>query len=102
MKRFNFICHLYYKLKIGNICCGDEPKKVAILCQVGEVALSILHNMVAAHSDMDDAGELVTPTPRVKSILSSPRCLPHIAQVFLIVLVPYILYWKLDFQIFHI
>lgn len=37
--------------------------------------------MVSAHSDLDDAGELVTPTPRVKRILSSPRCLPHIAQV---------------------
>ncbi|XP_052199960.1 dnaJ homolog subfamily C GRV2 [Diospyros lotus] len=48
--------------------------------QVGEAALSILHNMVSAHSDLDDAGELVTPTPRVKRILSSPRCLPHIAQ----------------------
>lgn len=51
------------------------------LVQVTEVALSILHSMVAAHSDIDDAGEIVTPTPRVKRILSSPRCLPHIAQV---------------------
>ncbi|KAI3443850.1 hypothetical protein Pfo_000515 [Paulownia fortunei] len=51
--------------------------------QVGEVALSILHSMVAAHSDIDDAGEIVTPTPRVKRILSSPRCLPHIAQAML-------------------
>lgn len=49
--------------------------------QVGEAALSILHSMVSAHSDLDDAGEIVTPTPRVKRILSSPRCLPHIAQV---------------------
>lgn len=49
--------------------------------QVGEAALSILHCMVSAHSDLDDAGEIVTPTPRVKWILSSPRCLPHIAQV---------------------
>jgi len=39
--------------------------------------------MVSAHSDLDDAGEIVTPTPRVKRILSSPRCLPHIAQVIL-------------------
>lgn len=37
--------------------------------------------MVAAHSDLDDAGEIVTPTPRVKRILSSTRCLPHVAQV---------------------
>ncbi|XAR53304.1 hypothetical protein NMG60_11021807 [Bertholletia excelsa] len=51
--------------------------------QVGEAALSILHSMVSAHSDLDDAGELVTPTPRVKRILSSPRCLPHIAQAIL-------------------
>uniref|UniRef100_A0A1D1ZA60 DnaJ subfamily C member 13 n=2 Tax=Anthurium amnicola TaxID=1678845 RepID=A0A1D1ZA60_9ARAE len=51
--------------------------------QVGEFALSILHYMVSAHSDLDDAGEIVTPTPRVKRILSSPRCLPHIAQVLL-------------------
>ncbi|KAH6778697.1 DNAJ heat shock N-terminal domain-containing protein [Perilla frutescens var. hirtella] len=51
--------------------------------QVAEVALSILHSMVAAHSDIDDAGEIVTPTPRVKRILSSPRCLPHIAQAML-------------------
>lgn len=51
--------------------------------QVGEAALSILHSMVAARSDLDDAGEVVTPTPRVKRILSSPRCLPHIAQVSL-------------------
>jgi hypothetical protein len=49
--------------------------------QVGEVALSILHSMVGVHSDLDDAGELVTPTPRVKRILTSPRCLNHIAQV---------------------
>lgn len=51
--------------------------------QVGEAALSILHSMVAARSDLDDAGEIVTPTPRVKRILSSPRCLPHIAQALL-------------------
>uniref|UniRef100_A0A2C9W566 J domain-containing protein n=1 Tax=Manihot esculenta TaxID=3983 RepID=A0A2C9W566_MANES len=51
--------------------------------QVGDAALSILHSMVAAHSDLDDAGEIVTPTPRVKRILSSPRCLPHIAQAML-------------------
>ncbi|KAK1413925.1 hypothetical protein QVD17_29662 [Tagetes erecta] len=51
--------------------------------QVGEAALSILHSMVSAHSDIDDAGEIVTPTPRVKQILSSPRCLPHIAQAIL-------------------
>lgn len=37
--------------------------------------------MASAHSDLDDAGEIVTPTPRVKRILSSPRCLPHVAQV---------------------
>lgn len=49
--------------------------------QVGEAALSILHSMVSAHSDIDDAGEIVTPTPRVKRILSSSRCIPHIAQV---------------------
>lgn len=49
--------------------------------QVGEAALFILLSMVSAHSDLDDAGEIVTPTPRVKRILSSPRCLPHIAQV---------------------
>lgn len=48
---------------------------------MGDTALSILHNMVSAHSDLDDAGEIVTPTPRVKRILSSPRCFPHIAQV---------------------
>lgn len=51
--------------------------------QIGETALSILHSMVSAHSDLDDAGEIVTPTPRVKRILSSPRCLPHIAQAML-------------------
>ncbi|XP_068464472.1 dnaJ homolog subfamily C GRV2 isoform X2 [Phaseolus vulgaris] len=51
--------------------------------QVGETALSILHSMVSAHSDLDDAGEIVTPTPRVKRILSSPRCFPHIAQAIL-------------------
>ncbi|KDO80431.1 hypothetical protein CISIN_1g000052mg [Citrus sinensis] len=51
--------------------------------QVGEAALAILHNMVSAHSDLDDAGEIVTPTPRVKWILSSSRCLPHIAQAML-------------------
>nr|AAC32237.1 unknown protein [Arabidopsis thaliana] len=51
--------------------------------QVGDAALSILHSMVSAHSDLDDAGEIVTPTPRVKRILSSTRCLPHIAQALL-------------------
>ncbi|OAY65084.1 DnaJ subfamily C GRV2 [Ananas comosus] len=51
--------------------------------QVGEAALSILHTMASAHSDLDDAGEIVTPTPRVKRILSSPRCLPHVAQAML-------------------
>lgn len=51
--------------------------------QVGEAASSILHSMVTSHSDLDDAGEIVTPTPRVKRILSSPRCLPHIAQAML-------------------
>ncbi|KAG6548512.1 hypothetical protein Mapa_010000 [Marchantia paleacea] len=59
--------------------------KVAVLTpvQVGEIALSILHSMVSVHSDLDDAGELITPTPRVKRILSSSRCLPHIAQALL-------------------
>lgn len=56
--------------------------------QVGEVALSILHSMVGVHSDLDDAGELVTPTPRVKRILTSPRCLNHIAQVECLSVVP--------------
>ncbi|OEL33191.1 DnaJ-like protein subfamily C GRV2 [Dichanthelium oligosanthes] len=51
--------------------------------QIGDAALSILHSMASAHSDLDDAGEIVTPTPRVKRILSSPRCLPHVAQVML-------------------
>ncbi|XWS26905.1 hypothetical protein CRYUN_Cryun26dG0070200 [Craigia yunnanensis] len=51
--------------------------------QIGEAALSVLHSMVSAHSDLDDAGEIVTPTPRVKRILSSPRCLPHISQAML-------------------
>ncbi|XP_024523013.1 dnaJ homolog subfamily C GRV2 isoform X1 [Selaginella moellendorffii] len=51
--------------------------------QVGEVALSILHSMVSVHSDLDDAGELVVPIPRVKRILSSSRCLPHVAQAML-------------------
>ncbi|KAK1550399.1 hypothetical protein Q3G72_018388 [Acer saccharum] len=51
--------------------------------QIGDAALSILHSMVSAHSDLDDAGEIVTPTPRVKRILSSLRCLPHIAQAML-------------------
>ncbi|KAK4771762.1 hypothetical protein SAY86_013537 [Trapa natans] len=51
--------------------------------QVGEAAVAILHSMVSAHSDIDDAGEIVTPTPRVKWILSSQRCLPHIAQAML-------------------
>ena len=54
--------------------------------QVGEAALSILHYMVSAHSDLDDAGEIVTPTPRVKRILSSPRCLPHVAQVSFVII----------------
>ena len=49
---------------------------------MGDAALAILHSMVSAHSDLDDAGEIVTPTPRVKRILSSPRCLPHVAQVY--------------------
>jgi DnaJ homolog subfamily C member 13 len=52
-----------------------------ILIQVGDAALSILHSMASAHSDLDDAGEIVTPTPTVKFALSSPRCLPHVAQV---------------------
>jgi DnaJ family protein C protein 13 len=51
------------------------------LLQIGDTALSILHSMASARSDLDDAGEIVTPTPRVKRILSSPRCLPHVAQV---------------------
>ncbi|KAJ7528593.1 hypothetical protein O6H91_15G009400 [Diphasiastrum complanatum] len=51
--------------------------------EVGEVALSILQSMVAVHSDLDDAGELVVPISKVKRILSSPRCLPHIAQALL-------------------
>lgn len=67
------------------------------LVQVAEVALSILHSMVAAHSDIDDAGEIVTPTPRVKRILSSPRCLPHIAQVILLCLS---LFWFFEFGTF--
>jgi hypothetical protein len=45
------------------------------------VALTILHDLVSLHSSVDDYGELVTPAPVVKRILSSPRCLPHLAQV---------------------
>ncbi|XP_078182422.1 DNAJ heat shock N-terminal domain-containing protein [Carex rostrata] len=51
--------------------------------QVGDAALSILHSMASAHSDLDDAGEIVTPTPAVKFALSSPRCLPHVTQAIL-------------------
>lgn len=43
--------------------------------------MSILHSMVAMQADRDAAGELLTPTPRVKRILATQRCLPHIAQV---------------------
>ena len=67
---FPHILYSYCFLIIGGYCI-----------QVGDAALSILHFMVSAHSDLDDAGEIVTPTPRVKRILSSLRCLPHIAQV---------------------
>lgn len=56
--------------------------KMYFCTQIADAALSILHSMASAHSDLDDAGEIVTPTPRVKRILSSPRCLPHVAQVF--------------------
>ena len=49
--------------------------------QVGECALSILHSLVAMQADRDASGELLTPTPRVKRILATQRCLPHIAQV---------------------
>ena len=42
--------------------------------QVGEAALSVLHSMVSAHSDLDDAGEIVTPTPRVNGF-----CQVHVA-----------------------
>ena len=60
--------------------------------------------MVSAHSDLDDAGEIVTPTPRVKRILSSPRCFPHIAQV-IVGTVPLLTscvgeYWCCDLHIF--
>ncbi|KAJ3681674.1 hypothetical protein LUZ60_014247 [Juncus effusus] len=59
--------------------------KVPVLTptQAGEAALCILHSMASAHSDLDDAGEIVTPTPAVKRTLSSPRCLPHVAQAML-------------------
>ena len=70
---FAYIFPAYIILVVGVYCI-----------QVGDAALSILHSMVSAHSDLDDAGEIVTPTPRVKRILSSPRCLPHIAQVIFI------------------
>lgn len=68
-------------LSLRTRSCHYIYRMVIYLFQVGESALSILHSMVSAHSDIDDAGEIVTPTPRVKRILSSPRCLPHIAQV---------------------
>eukprot|EP00850_Spirogloea_muscicola_P013506 SM000092S24474 [mRNA] locus=s92:75259:82133:- [translate_table: standard] len=51
--------------------------------QVGEVALGILNKLLAVHTDLDEGGELVTPTPIVKRILSSLRCLPHVAQSIL-------------------
>lgn len=70
----DMICALFSFLLILYLYYGS-------FIQVGDAALSILHSMVSAHSDLDDAGEIVTPTPRVKWILSSPRCLPHIAQV---------------------
>uniref|UniRef100_A0A0E0F153 GYF domain-containing protein n=1 Tax=Oryza meridionalis TaxID=40149 RepID=A0A0E0F153_9ORYZ len=59
--------------------------KVPVLTpsQIGDAALSILHSMASAHSDLDDAGEIVTPTPSVKRILSSPRCLRYVAQAML-------------------
>ncbi|ONM00046.1 DnaJ homolog subfamily C GRV2 [Zea mays] len=57
--------------------------RVPVLTPTQDTALSILHSMASARSDLDDAGEIVTPTPRVKHILSSPRCLPHVAQAML-------------------
>ncbi|XLR51691.1 hypothetical protein HN51_002428 [Arachis hypogaea] len=58
-------------------------------------AIPLQSNLIAATAFMeplkewmyidkeDDAGEIVTPTPGVKRILSSPCCLPHIAQAIL-------------------
>ncbi|XLU79119.1 hypothetical protein S245_002540, partial [Arachis hypogaea] len=54
-------------------------------------AIPLQSNLIAAmafmeplkewmYIDKDDAGEIVTPTPGVKRIFSSPCCLPHIAQ----------------------
>ena len=65
--------------------------------QIGDAALSILHSMASAHSDLDDAGEIVTPTPMVKRILSSPRCLPHVAQVFSSLKFVLFLYYQRDY-----
>lgn len=64
-----------------HLAYSNDVSRDCFCIQVGEAALSILHSMVSAHSDIDDAGEIVTPTPRVKRILSSSRCIPHIAQV---------------------
>ncbi|KAG6531985.1 hypothetical protein ZIOFF_005822 [Zingiber officinale] len=87
----NSILHIFSGIPIDVVIllyASDSMKSchaVAVLrlrdyLLVGDAALAILHNMVSARSDLDDAGEIVTPTPRVKRILSSPRCLPHIAQ----------------------
>ncbi|XLS79780.1 hypothetical protein HN51_064005 [Arachis hypogaea] len=45
--------------------------------------LCLLYSSENWHVHLDDAGEIVTPTPGVKRILSSPCCLPHIAQAIL-------------------
>eukprot|EP00898_Chlorokybus_atmophyticus_P007654 jgi/Chlat1/7890/Chrsp66S00581 len=52
--------------------------------QVGEACLQILYRVVDQRQSLDDDGDLITPIPQAKRILSSPRCLPHLAQILLV------------------
>ncbi|XP_039045088.1 dnaJ homolog subfamily C GRV2-like [Hibiscus syriacus] len=45
-------------------------------------ALSVLHSMVSAHSDLDDAGEIVTPTPRVNGFCQVHVAFPYCTGAF--------------------
>lgn len=47
----------------------------------GEIASDLLLRLVKLRPSVDIHGAPVRPVPRVKRVLSSARCLPHIAQV---------------------
>src|SRR5437868_1666547 len=61
--------------------CGARTRAGTLgAFEAAEIALRLLHALVARQAATDAGGRPLLPLPRVRRELASPACLPHLAQ----------------------